>query len=101
MNKKLQKFYDRLKEDLQRDAEEQKKEREVLDKANQGDHIISEWYQAEDRVNELPKELEDLKTAAQFALCQAISGEEEIPDMAIKLNRSIEAAYNLGKQQPK
>ena len=101
MNKKLQKFYDRLREDLRRDAEEQKKEREVLDNVNQGDHIISEWHQAEDRVNELPKELEDLKVAARFALCQAISGEEEIPDMAIKLNRSIEAAYNLGKQQPK
>lgn len=94
-------FYDNLRKQLEKLAKDQANEKETLDKVTQGEHVIDEWHQAEDKVDELPKELEELKVAAQYALCCAISGEEEIPPMAQKLINAIEAAYNLGKQQPK
>lgn len=102
MNKQQEKtFYDNLWENLRRDGENAKRSQETLDKSNRGNHVISEWHQDEDKVNELPQELKDLKIRVALAFSCALSGEEEIPDMAQEIGRSVEAAYNLGKQQPK
>lgn len=68
----------------------------------QGVKVMQEWCcQDNDQINDLPSEIRNLKMTGRYSLCCGITGQAQIIEAAMAIDMVIEAAFNLGKAQPK
>jgi hypothetical protein len=72
-------------------------EKELHEATVRGVNLLKEWSQDVESIEELPKEIKDLKVITRYNMFTAMSGEQPVQSVAQGLDMAIEAAFNLGK----
>lgn len=76
-------------------------EKELMDSTKRGVNLMKEWSETEDTIQNLPKEINDLKIVSRYNAACLLSGTQTVMITFSGLDMAIEAAYNFGKAQPK
>ena len=76
--------------------------KELWERHRQGVRVMQEWCcQDRDQIETLPPDVKNLKMTGRYSLCCGITGQAPVIEAAQAIDMVIEAAFNLGKAQPK